>query len=104
MKIDPSLYLLSTLIVPPINSTNLLVMASPKPVPSAVVFLSTSSRSNFVNNLLISSALIPRPLSLTLMISKQVSCLLMHFTFNSTKPFSVYLMAFDNKLFTTCLT
>ena len=49
-------------------STNDFVIASPNPVPSVVVFFSISNLSNFVNNLLIFSAFIPRPVSLQLII------------------------------------
>lgn len=101
-KIEPSLYLLSTLINPFINSTNFLVIANPNPVPSVVVFLSTSSRSNLVNNLLISSDFIPLPVSLTLIINRQFSPWLIQFTFNSIIPFSVYLMALESKLLIIC--
>ena len=40
-------------------------MASPRPVPSIVVFLSSSSLLNFVNNELILSSFIPLPVSST---------------------------------------
>ena len=47
-------------------------MASPSPVPSVVVFFSTSNRSNLVNNLLMFSAFIPLPVSFTLMINFEI--------------------------------
>ena len=63
MNIDPFPYCESTLILPPIISTSALVIARPSPVPSVVVFLSTSNLSNLVNSLLIISFLIPLPVS-----------------------------------------
>ena len=39
------------MILPPIISTNDFVIARPSPVPSVVVFFSTSNLSNLVNNL-----------------------------------------------------
>ena len=73
-------------------------MARPKPVPSIVVFLSSSNLWNFVNNLSIFSFFIPLPESSTEIISLVVLLLLMHFTSYFTKPLSVYLAALLNKL------
>ena len=76
-------------------------MASPKPVPSVVVFFSISNLSNLSNSLLIFSALIPRPVSLTVIIKLQMLSLFMHFTFNSISPCLVNLIALVSKLLIT---
>ena len=90
--------------VPPIISTNNFVMARPNPVPSVVVFLSTSNRSNLLNNFVIFSALIPRPVSCTEIINKHLSSLFTHFTFKIISPLSVYFIALVNKLLIISLT
>mgnify|MGYP007068167062 CR=1 FL=1 len=69
------------------------MIARPSPVPSVVELFSISSRSNFVNNLEISSFLIPLPVSLTLIIKIVSSSLLIHLEVNSTVPSLVYLIA-----------
>ena len=65
---DPSPYLLSTWMVPPIRSSRFFVMASPRPVPSIVFVCCVSTRWNFANSLSMSSGLMPIPVSDTEMI------------------------------------
>ena len=95
-----------TFIEPPIISTIALVIARPRPVPSAVVFFSTSNLSNLVNNLFIYSAFIPLPVSLqVIIIFEMFFCKsFIHFTFKFISPASVYLIAFVSKLLTISLT
>ena len=97
-------YLDWTLILPPIISTNFLVIARPSPVPSVVVFRSIPSLSNFVNNFVISSSLIPRPVSCTAIIKLHISLLFIHLTDSLTTPSSVYLIELESKLLTICFT
>ena len=98
VNLEPFPYVECTTILPPIKSINCLVIASPSPVPSIVVFLSSSSLWNLVNNLFISSVLIPLPESSTLTINLQILLFLTHLTLKSTYPVSVYLIAFVSKL------
>jgi hypothetical protein len=76
-------------------------MARPNPVPSIVVFFS-SNLSNFVNNLLIDSFLIPRPLSSTEIINRHVSPLMIEFTSKSIYPESVYFMELVKRFNVIC--
>ena len=103
INIEPVPYCDDTFILPPINSTNFLVIARPSPVPSAVVFLSTSNLSNFVNNFFIFSSLIPIPESCTVRIIVDILSLFIHLAFTSINPSLVYLIALDTRLLITCL-
>lgn len=66
-----------------------------------MVFLSSSSLLNLVNNLLIFSGLIPLSVSSTDITNLEIFLVLIQLTSNSIIPFSVYLQAsklFSNKL------
>ena len=79
-------------------------MARPKPVPSRVVFLSSSNLWNFVNSLSIFSGLIPLPVSSTDMIKLHLFLLFIHDNSNSIEPSSVYFAALVSKLVITSFT
>ena len=100
----PTPYVLSTFIVPPSISTKLLVIARPSPVPSIDVFLSASSLSNFVNKWESCSSFIPRPVSFTIISKLHILSVFSTTTFKSTRPLSVYLIAFDSKFDIICFT
>ena len=104
VNLDPSPYVESTTILPPIISTNDLVIASPSPVPSIVVFLSSSNLLNLVNKVSICSFFIPLPVSLTVIVSLDISFSFIQVTLKSIYPFSVYLTALDSKLVIICFT
>ena len=101
VNLEPSPYTVWTIILPPINSINCLVIARPRPVPSIVVFLSSSSLWNLVNILSIFSFLIPRPESSTEIINFETSLVLTQLTSYLTKPLSVYLLALLSKFVIT---
>ena len=103
-KIEPLPNCDCTLILPFIISIKLFVIARPKPLPSVVVFFSISNLSNLLNNLLINSAFIPLPVSLTVIMSSEILFLFIHFISTKISPCSVYLMALVNKLFITSFT
>ena len=100
---EPLPYCDDTFILPPISSTNFLVIASPSPVPSVVVFFSTSNRSNLVNNFFIFSSLIPIPESCTVSIIVDILSLFMHFALTFTNPLFVYFIALETRLLIICL-
>ena len=102
INMEPLPYCDDTFIFPPISSTNFLVIASPSPVPSVVVFFSTSNRSNLVNNFFIFSSFIPIPESCTVNIIVQVLFLFIHLALTSINPSFVYFIAFETKLFIIC--
>ena len=79
-------------------------MASPKPVPSIVVFLSSSILSNFRNKFLILLSLIPRPVSLTEIYNTdlRLAISLTHVTCKTISPLSVYLAALVKIFKTIC--
>ena len=66
IKVVPTPYSLSTSIVPSISSIREWVIASPSPLPSTVLFLSTSNLLNLSKRESISSGFMPIPVSFTL--------------------------------------
>ena len=99
VKIEPLPYSLSTSIVPPMRSTRLLVIASPKPVPSTVLLRSISRRSNLLKRTSLSSGLIPIPVSHTV-ITRIIllSSAFFERSLRLTEPLSVYLTALFKRL------
>src|SRR5450830_1747962 len=91
---------LSTPSVPPISSTSCLVTTRPMPVPSSVP-ASCPSRLNGWNNCCNCSALRPLPVSRTLRRTLSPRGLQSTSTLPSAR---LYLIAFDSRLMTTCLT
>ena len=79
-------------------------MEIPKPVPSILRFFSSSRRVKEIESLLISSARIPIPVSITLTKISMLS-ISTETTLNVkvTEPSCVYLIALVNKFVTTCL-
>ena len=79
-------------------------MASPKPVPSIVVFLSSSILSNFLNKFFKLLSLIPLPVSFTEMysIDLRFAISLTQVTCKTISPLSVYLAALVKIFKTIC--
>jgi len=98
-KTLPCSYSLSTIIFPPIISTKVLLIESPKPVPTMVRFCSVSIRWKVLNSFGRSSLRIPMPLSLISNVSLSSEAVTLNFTY----PFSVYLTAFPQIFVNTCL-
>ena len=103
VNLEPTPTSLSTSILPFIASINFFVIASPRPVPSKTLFLSSSSLLNEVNRLSISFLLIPHPVSLTEMITLTLS-LSIFCTLTSTfiLPAAVYLSELSIKFNNIC--
>ena len=104
MKVLPIPYSDSTDILPFIFSTNRLVMARPRPVPTTLRFFLLSTLSKLANILSRSSLCIPIPVSFILKIRSAVfsSSEILPLTDNVTVPSFVYLKALDKILIRIC--
>ena len=81
------------------NTQNIVIEVATFDGPS---LRETARRLNLLNSFEISSALIPRPESFTLIIKRQLSFSLIHLVVNSTTPSLVYFKALDSKLLIIC--
>src|SRR5262245_24722174 len=95
---DPSPSSLSKLIRPPCASTTERAIVRPRPVPGMPLSVA-SPRKNLANTRSWSSSAMPTPSSRTLTLTKPFSC---SATTSTAPPPGEYLMAFDNRLPTTC--
>ena len=103
VNLDPFPNTLWTTILPCIKSTNFLVIARPKPVPSIVTFSSKSNLSNLLNNLSIFFSFIPIPVSSTDIIKRHILSFITELILNSIHPSLVYLIALVNIFTHICL-
>jgi len=105
MNFEPSSTLLSTLILPPKAFIIVAHVVSPMPIPSVLIWLLACNLPKTLNNLEISSSLMPMPVSYTV-ISKSTastrdgSRLL---TITEMDPLNVNLTEFVSKLSNTYL-
>ena len=108
VKVEPLPYVLFTLMLPPIISRRLRVIASPRPVPSTVLVCTRLTLWNLSNILSISSSLIPMPVSETETISRIIPsswplATSSELTLRRTLPSLVYLTAFVRRFVMICL-
>ena len=93
MNTDPSPYLLSTEMTPPIISARRLVMVSPRPVPSIFRLRCRSNRWKPEKRFSISSLWMPIPVSFTASVSRMPAETASPLTDSVTLPSSVYFTA-----------
>ena len=99
VKREPFPYSLSTEISPPIISTRFLVRFNPRPVPSILRLVFSSTLEKDSNSFPTSSLRIPIPVSVTVMIRYSLSAsVLWNFKEKMTVPSFVYFTALDNRL------